>query len=110
MIKLQKNGKYLVQIVFGQSASGMVDDVVSAYHEGVEEGGDADGIKAGVKYIDEAFGADCFNISSKEFNTEPEAEAYLDGVYDGEGWMGYYALEVEQAEIIEKVIKTREEV
>lgn len=107
MIKLQKNGKYLVQIVFGQSASGMVDDIISAYHEG-EEGDNTDGIKAGVKYIDEAFGADCFNISSKEFNTEAEAEAYLDGVYDGEGWMGYYTLEVEQAEIIEKVLKIRE--
>ena len=97
-----------VSMVFGQYFSNYVEDVVQAYHEGAEDGKDP--VEAGLKYLmEECIDGECFNIDTKEFETEAEVNAYLQGVMDAEGWMDYYQLDPDQAEIIKKIIAKRSE-
>jgi len=90
--------KHTVKIVFGSAGSSIADQMMSAY----EEGGEAQCLKLEEEYCEE------IQIFEKEFDTEAEVNAYLEGVSDGEGWMGWYHLEPKEAEIIEKVIEYRE--
>ena len=87
---------FKVHIVFGEIASSMVEEVLSAAEESVE---------AGAENLKQQFDHESFHVTTQEFKTEAECTAYLMGVNDMDGWMGYSGcLDDKQAELLNKVI------
>jgi len=107
MPKTKTKVKPNVSMVFGSYFSRYVEDVITAYHNAIEEG--IDPIQASLKYLkEECSDGESLTIDTKEFDTEAEVNAYLQGVMDAEGWMDYYQLDQEQAEILKKIIAERD--
>jgi len=104
---MAKKHKASISIVFGEYFSDYVEDVISAVHNAEEQG--EDGIKAGAKYLkEECMDGECFNVFTREFDTEDEVNAYLMGISDMDGWMDHYQLDQNQVEILNKVIAERD--
>ena len=101
-----------VKVVFGQIPNAYMDDIISAVHNSEEENPEIDQYEVGARFLlDECMDGDSFSISEYEFKTDAEADAFLYGVSEGEGWMAWSGrLEGEELKVLEKVLEAKEKI
>jgi hypothetical protein len=100
--------KVIVRIVFGEGPSRIVDDVVRAVDEAVENG-DTTQYEQGARELITHMDHEAFCVTEREFETQAEADAYALGMEDMDGWMGHSGiLDPDVAETLIKVLEAKE--
>ena len=109
-----------MQIVFGTDSVSFASDMLNALSNQLTEmnadittynslpNKKMDAIKKALKQCQGFYSMDEVFIMEKEFDTEKECAAYLEGITDAEGWMDYYKMSDDDKpkwEIIKGIIK-----
>ena len=99
----------IVKVVFGQLPTSLMEEVECAVANAEEDHPDGNKFLIAAQELMTYSDHESLCITEKQFNTEAEADAYLEGVSDGEGWMGWSGqLEGEELTNLEAVLAERD--